>query len=142
MTKWFIIKLILISFFGLALEEVSVLIYSFHPSTEAIYPKHMYLSKSYEQPKVTVLYFFYELSIFLNKFIQSIVVFKLASVIDNKLRQVFFWIMLMYAVKIYYYLYDRDTVFKANIILYGIILLICSVIVWPDKEFTKLKAVK
>lgn len=142
MNKWHITKLILVSLLGLSLHEVSNLIYYIDPRTVDIYPKNLYLSKSYVQPKISVLYFFYELVPYIDNLIKSVVLYSVAGFVSIKLRKTAFWFCVLYITQIYYYLYDRNTNFKANIILYAIIALICSIVVWPEREYMKMRSIK
>lgn len=142
MSKWYITKLVFISLLGLILHEVSNLIYYIDPRTENIYPKHLYLSKSYEQPKISVLYFFYELVPYIDNLIKSVVLYSVAGFIAVKLRKVAFWFCVLYVTQIYYYLYDRNTSFLANITLYTIIAVICIIVIYPAKRFPKLRRIK
>lgn len=141
MSRWYISRLVIFSLVGLGLHEISNIIYYFDPNTANIFPEHMYISKEYKAPKISVLYFFYELAPYIDNLIKSIILYKVAAHVSDKLKQVAFWFCILYIVLIYFYLYDRNTNFWASIILYGIISVICLITIWPDKEFSKMKKI-
>jgi hypothetical protein len=132
--KGTIIRWILLLLLGLALHEISNVIAYINPDAENIYPEHLYLDRNYKQPKISVLYFFYELTPYIDNVIKSIISYKMAALISYKLSKVFLVFIGLYVTQIWFYVYDRNTSLFANYCLYTAICLICLSIILPDKE--------
>lgn len=142
MSRSYITRLILVLLLGLGLHEVSNLIFYFNPNTANIYPEHLYLDRGYQQPKISVLYYFYELTPYIDNVIKSAISYRIAVTISPRLGMVFLVFVGLYLTQVLFYVWDRNTSILANYCLYSAIFLICMSIIYPDKEVGKYRRIK
>lgn len=141
MTKGFIIQMILLLILGLSLNQISILVGWLFPETIEIKVKTVYLDKNYKPPKVTVLYFIYELAPYVDNVLRAFVFFKISAIISFRLTKVAFWFMVYYLSQVFFYLWNRNTSGITNLIALFTICIIILQIILPDKEISKIRSI-
>lgn len=120
-------------FIGLLLTEASSIIYILWPETEKIYYDNLYLDKTYKQP-ITVLYFTYELTPYIDRMIWAIVLYKVGAILSIKLAKVCIVFAVFYLTQIGFYVWNRNTSMIANYTVYTAMILILIEMLWPEKN--------
>lgn len=125
---------------GFILCDIHSVILSTYPQTEFI--KHdLFLSKSFHL-KLPVIWYIYELTNMLNKIIWCYVIAEVGLKISRRL----FWIgitFLLYQIsQFFFYLWDRNTSFFSNIIVYCCTAILIVEILMPGKKTGIIKSME
>lgn len=131
--KWFIIKIGLSLMIALAICELHTIIYKIKPSTKEVILNNVYLEKSYNQP-IKLLYFLYELTPYFKDLIWAIVAYFLAKRISFRLSQIMVIFVFYYIFQVLFYVWDRNTSFLRNYVVYTTMALIMLQIALPEKK--------
>lgn len=133
-----IIELSILLFLGLALSEVHSLVYYLKPETAKI-EFDLFLEKAYKQ-KLTVLWYLYELSGLLNRIIWAYVLCRISNKISFKLYKISVVFFGYHISQFLLYIWNRNTSFIVNWVLYTAMFLIILEIILPDKKQGKIKS--
>lgn len=131
--KWFIIKIGLSLMIALAICELHTIIYKIKPSTKEVILNNVYLEKSYNQP-IKLLYFLYELTPYFKDLIWAIVAYFMAKRISFRLSQIMVIFVFYYIFQVLFYVWDRNTSFLRNYVVYTTMALIMLQIALPEKK--------
>lgn len=133
-----IIQVVILLFIGLGLPEISTIVYWFNPHTTNI-EFDLFLDRSYRQ-KLNVLWYIYELSTTLKWIIFSYVFCRVSQLVSHKLfvvAMIFFW---YHVTQFLFYVWNRNTSFMANYVLYISMALIIVELLLPNKKISKYKS--
>lgn len=131
--KWFIIKIGLSLMIALAICELHTIIYKIKPSTKEVILNNVYLEKSYNQP-IKLLYFLYELTPYFKDLIWAIVAYFMAKRISFRLSQIMVIFVFYYIFQVLFYVWDRNTSFLRNYVVYTTMALIMLQIALPENK--------
>lgn len=133
--RWPIIRLILLLFFGKLVCQLHLLVYMFWPETASI-KYNLYLSKESTQ-NITVLYYLYELTGILKDVILNYVLYQAASYFSWKLSKAMVVFFACEVVQFLFYIWNRNTSFWSDNIVYIFMAFILIIIFLPDKPTAK-----
>lgn len=135
-----IIQVVILLFLGLGLSEISSLIYWLYPQT-AIIQYDLFLDRGYKQ-KLTVLWYIYELTNILDRILWAYCFCRISELASRKLFfvcMIFFWYRIS---QFLFYVWNRNTSFMANYVLYTSMALIIVELLWTNKKTGKIKSIE
>lgn len=136
----FIIKIAILLVIGLCISDIHSVILRLWPNTEYI-KYDLFLSKSFHL-QLPVIWYIYELANLLNKIIWCYVIAEIGLRFSKKL----FWIgatfFLYQITQFFFYLWDRNTSFFSNIIVYCCIVILIVEILMPTKKTGIIKSME
>jgi len=120
---------------GIAICDLHSIIWKLWPQTEFI-EYDLFLSKKFHL-KMNVLWYMYEISNMLNKIIWCYVLTVVGAKVSSKLFFIGLTFLLYQVTQFFFYLWDRNTSFWSNIIVYCFIGIAIVEIFIPDKKMAK-----
>jgi hypothetical protein len=114
--KWFVIKITSLLLIGIALTDIHMVVLFFYPDTAEL-TYSLWLDKNYNE-EITVLWYIYELSNVLKNIIWCYAFAKVAQIISYKLFNILLVFFFYYLTQFAFYIWDRNTSFFSNIIVY------------------------
>lgn len=136
----FVIKIAFLLVTGLCICDIHSIILRAFPITANI-QYDLFLSKSFHL-KLPVIWYIYELANMLNKIIWCYVIAEIGLKISRKL----FWIgvtFLLYQItQFFFYVWDRNTSFFSNIIVYCCVIVLVIEILMPNKKTAIIKSME
>lgn len=121
---------------GVILTDIHSLIHHFFPQTAEI-EYVLWLDKSYKE-KITVLWYFYEITSIINHIIWCYVFARVAGLISHRLFMIAIVFFVYYTTQFAFYIYNRNTVFFSNIIVYIYMSVAILFLLLPSKKGGKL----
>lgn len=134
--KWFTIKITALFCIGLGFTEIHMVIYYLYPKTAEI-EYSLWLDKSFHQP-ITVLWYIYELTSILKNLIWVYATAKICYLFSYKLFNVMIVFFFYYVTQFAFYVWNRNTVFFSNLIVYIYMALAILLLFLPSKKGGKI----
>lgn len=131
--------LILLLFLGLALSEVHGLVFYFFPQTETKQYK-AFLDPEYKE-QITLLWYIYEMAQIANRLIWALALTQIVSLISHRLFRVGVVFMIYYSAQLLFYVYNRNTSFLSNYILYACMIMILINVFISEKSPGKYRSI-
>jgi len=130
----------LLLFTGLALCEISSILYRFRPETANIY-YDLFLSPSYHF-KITVLWYIYELANILNRIIWCYCFAFVALKYSRNLYWVGITFVFYQFTQFFFYIWNRNSSFVSNFFVYVCMLFVILEIVIPSRNSARIKSIE
>ena len=138
--KWFIIKITSLLLIGVALTEIHMVVLFLYPQTAEL-TYSLWLDKNYKQD-VTVLWYIYEVCNILKSILWCYAFAKVAYLISYRLFKILIVFFFYYITQLSFYVWDRNTVFFSNIIVYIYMALAIIFLFIPHKKGGKLISIE
>lgn len=133
MSKWVIVRMVILLGIGLLIRDITAIVYYFWPQSADLYFKNLFWDKSYTQ-EMTILYFIYEITQYVKDTLDFYVFYRVSSFLSKKLSKICLVFSGYYAIQFLFYLYNRNTSYLNNISLV-ICLVIVIVILFRHKDY-------
>jgi hypothetical protein len=134
--KWFVIKITSLLLIGIALTDIHMVVLFLYPNTAEL-TYSLWLDKNYNE-EITVLWYIYEISNILKNIIWCYAFAKVAHLISYKLFKILLIFFFYHITQFAFYVWDRNTVFFSNIIVYIYMTLAILFFFMPHKKGGKL----
>lgn len=134
--KWFTIKITALLLIGIALTETHMVILFFYPKTAEL-TYSLWLNKDYKE-EITVLWYIYEVCNIIKNIIWCYAFAQVAYLVSYRLFKVLLVFFFYYLTQLAFYIWDRNTVFFSNVIVYIYIVLAIVFFFIPEKKGGKL----
>lgn len=125
-------RIITLFLLGFVVTEIHGFIYFMWPETYNI-TYDLFWSKDYNE-KLSVLWYVHELSGILNKIIWAYAVAKMGTLVSTKLFYIGIVFFCFYVVGFFFYMWDRNTSFLRNYLIYTVMANLIITICIPEKK--------
>jgi hypothetical protein len=134
--KSLIIEIAVLLFISVALTELHMIVFFFYPQT-ATETHSIWIDKNYNE-NITLLWYIYDLCSILKNIVWSYAFAKLARLVSFRLFKVLVVFFFYFLTQFAFYVWNRNTVFFSNIIVYFYMALAIVFFFIPNKKGGKL----